>query len=107
MSEMASGQENGSNIALPDLAPNTSLSRDISRSNPGILSDDQPTPCDGVNTTSDPPTVLRPGRRGVTEVPQLPIHTVRRRLRGIHIFVSLGHLASTSKSPAFDELILK
>ncbi|KAH7239434.1 amino acid permease-domain-containing protein [Fusarium tricinctum] len=87
MSEMASGQVNGPNIALDELAPNTSSSQDISRSNPGILNDDHSAPSDGLNATSNPPTVLRPGRRGVTEVPQLPIHTVRRKLRGIHIFM--------------------
>ncbi|EMT64925.1 hypothetical protein FOC4_g10007627 [Fusarium odoratissimum] len=87
MSGMVSGQAKGPNIALDNLAPNTSLSQDISRSNPGILSGDHSTPSNGLNGTSNTPTVLGPRSRGVTEVPQLPIHTVRRKLRGIHIFM--------------------
>ncbi|KAJ4112393.1 hypothetical protein NW765_015464 [Fusarium oxysporum] len=87
MSEMVSGQAKGPNITLDNLAPNTSLSQDISRSNPGILSGDHSTPSNGLNGTSNAPTVLGPRSRGVTEVPQLPIHTVRRKLRGVHIFM--------------------
>ncbi|KAM0433819.1 hypothetical protein ACHAQK_009041, partial [Fusarium lateritium] len=75
MFETVSGQARGPNIALDDLAPNTSLSQDISRSNPGILSGDLSTPPNGLNSAYNSQTVLRPGFSGVTEVPQLSIHT--------------------------------
>jgi hypothetical protein len=104
MSEMVSGQAREPNITLDDLGPSGSLSRDISRSNVGILSGGHSTPSNGLNATYTAPTVLGPGIRGVTEVPQLPIHTVRRKLRGIHIFVSLGHSASTLRYLDFHEL---
>lgn len=61
------------------VASNTPLARDTS----------VPPDCGGDNPEA--PARFEITHEGETEATQLPIHTVRRKLRGIHIFVGHPH----------------
>jgi hypothetical protein len=56
------------------------------------LARDASGPSDGGGENPEAPERFVTTHEGETEATQLPIHTVRRKLRGIHIFVS--HLYS-------------